>query len=197
MSEHFNTRQTLIAKIKDQHDEHSWEEFVSYYKPYIMVVVQNMGVKSADLEDVVQKILLVIWKNLPSFKYDPQKCKFRTWMNQITYNCTRNAQRSDSSYEKRNLKMALDNEVNSTIEPDVNDLMEREWKRHMTQLALDNIRPSVSEVSMKCFELFYQGKAVGEICETLDIKRNSAYVLRKRILERVRIEILRLNEELS
>ena len=143
MSEHFNTRQTLIAKIKDQYDEQSWDEFVNFYKPYIYVVVRNMGIDTKDIEDVCQKILLVIWTDLPKFKYEPQKCKFRTWMNQITFNCTRNFRRRDQAYQKRNNKAALDCDEAAIIEPEVNDLMEREWKKHITQLALDNIRASL------------------------------------------------------
>ena len=59
--ESFNTRQTLIAKIRNQHDDRSWEEFVYFYERYIFVVVNKMGVSYQECEDLVQKVLLVLW----------------------------------------------------------------------------------------------------------------------------------------
>ena len=197
MSEYFNTRHTLIAKIQDQHDDKSWEEFVAFYRPYIYTVVKSMSLPTQEIEDVSQAILLALWERLPSFKYEPQKCKFRTWMNGITFNIVSNAKRKDHSYKKRNSKYALESGSQLPIEPEINKLMDSEWKKHMTQLAIDNIRPAVSDRAMRCFEMFYQGSSVDEIVETLEIKKNSAYVLRRRVLERLRIEIIRLDEELS
>ena len=45
--------------------------------------------------------------------------------------------------------------------------------------------------------MFTQGKEVDEICSALEIKRNSAFVYRQRVLEKFTKEIRRLDEELS
>ena len=197
MSKAYHTRQTLIAKIKNQHDEQSWEDFVRYYQRYIYVVVADMGVPNRDVEDVCQRILLVLWEKLPEFQYEPSKCKFRTWMNRVTFNCVSNYRRTDSSYQKKVAKFSADHEDDLSIDPEIDKTMEVQWKKHMTQLALDNIRDSVSETAMKCFEMFYKGSKVEEITQVLQIKVNSAYVFRKRVLERLRIELVRLDDELS
>ena len=197
MSKAYNTRQTLIAKIKDQHDEQSWEEFVRYYERYIYVVVADLGVPNVDVEDVCHHILLVLWEKLPTFKYEPQKCKFRTWMNRVTFNCVSNYRRSSTSYKKRIQKLSNENVDGGMLETEIDQKMETQWKLHMTQLALTNIVGSVSEAALQCFEMFYKGLHVSEICEKLNLKENSAYVLRKRVLERLRIELIRLDDELS
>lgn len=196
MSEALNTRQTLIERVQDQTDENSWEEFVSLYSPYIYVVCKNLGVLPHDIEDVKQKILVRVWKGLPDFKYDPQKCKFRTWVNSIVFNCARNHMRSKKSYQARNQKYNFEMGNQSSSKTEVEDLMEKEWKKHIAQLALDNIKDSVSKNAVKCFEMFYEGTKVDKICEVLNLKRNSAFVLRKRVLERLRIEIIRLDNQM-
>ena len=60
MSKRWDTRQSLLLKIKNQQDEHSWEEFIYFYKPYIVTVIMNLGVDQADVDDLAQKVLLVL-----------------------------------------------------------------------------------------------------------------------------------------
>ena len=196
MSEYYRTRQTLIAKIKDQHDDRSWEEFVVFYKPYIHVVLADVGVASEDIEDLCQNILLTLWEKLPSFNYEPKKCKFRTWMNIYTINMARNYKRKNGAYRSRNTKYAEEN-IQESMDPEIAESMESEWKKHVTNMALNNIRSSMSEAAISCFEMFFQGKHIDEICELLEIKKNSAYVFRRRVMERLRIEVIRLDDELS
>ena len=86
MTEHFHTRMTLIAKLRNQHDEKSWEEFIHFYQKYIQVLIVKDGVPSKDVDDLTQKVLLKLWKNLPEFNYQPHKCKFRSWMRVVVGN---------------------------------------------------------------------------------------------------------------
>ena len=69
MSENFNTRKTLIQNIKDQHDTKSWEDFVFYYNRYIYAIISNMNMRHHDAEDIVQRVLLKLWKKLPEFEF--------------------------------------------------------------------------------------------------------------------------------
>ena len=54
----WNTRQTLLERIRDKHDESSWEDFVYYYKQYIYVVVRSMNLNHHDAEEIVQMVLV-------------------------------------------------------------------------------------------------------------------------------------------
>ena len=47
------TRQTLLQKIKDTHNEDSWNEFVAIYRPYIFVIIKNLG--SAAYNDPIHR----------------------------------------------------------------------------------------------------------------------------------------------
>ena len=131
MSSDYNTRHTLIAKIRNQHDDHSWEDFVYFYQRYIYVVIAKMGVNNQDVEDLVQRVLLALWEKLPSFEYEPNKCKFRTWMNQITRNTVIAYFRKQQRYKNdldRAASIRLNEEDPEQSEPEVYNMAEKEWK---------------------------------------------------------------------
>ena len=196
----YNTRQTLIAKIRDQHDDRSWEDFVYFYRRYIYVVVTKMGISHQDAEDLVQKVLLALWEKLPTFEYQPQRCKFRTWMNHITRNIVIGFFRKETRH-KRDIERAASTRLNQKFvdydEPDIYEMAEQEWKLHISNLAWESIKDDFTGKATQCFMLFSEGKSIDAICEQLDIKKNSAYVFKNRVQEKLYKEIRRLDDELS
>ena len=196
----YNTRQTLIAKIRNQHDDRSWEEFVFFYERYIFVVINKMGVSYNECEDLVQKVLLAMWEKLPDFEYLPDKCKFRTWMNSIIRNVVvgyfRKSQRRQNDIQRASLQRINDKTEDHDL-PEIYDIAEVEWKTHIANLAWDNIKDDFKGKTADCFLLFTEGKSVDEICTSLDIKKNTAYVFKNRVQERLHKEIRHLDRELS
>ena len=199
MSSDYNTRHTLIAKIRNQHDDHSWEDFVYFYQRYIYVVIVKMGVAHQDAEDLVQRVLLALWEKLPSFEYEPNKCKFRTWMNQITRNTVIAYFRKQKRH-RNDLERAASihlNESNEHNEPEIYNMAEKEWKLHVSNLAWENIKDEFKGKAAQVFMMFSEGKDIEVICEELDIKKNTAYVLKNRVQDKLYKEIRRLDDELS
>lgn len=196
----FNTRQTLIAKIRNQHDDRSWEEFVYFYERYIFVVVNKMGVSYQECEDLVQKVLLVLWEKLPDFEYTPDKCKFRTWMNTIIRNVVvgyfRKSKRRANDVERASLQRLNQNPDEFDI-PEIYGVAETEWKLHISNLAWENIKEEFTGKAGECFLMFTEGKDVETICKDLDIKKNTAYVFRSRVQDKLHREIRRLDADLS
>ena len=58
MSDEFHTRMTLLGRLRNQHDETAWQEFVFFYEKYIRAILKRLGVPSQELEDQSQKVLL-------------------------------------------------------------------------------------------------------------------------------------------
>ncbi len=80
MLEGQNTRYTLLQKIQKAESDDCWEEFVKYYEGYIYVVIRSFNVDTEDSEELLQDVLVKIWKNISSYDYDKDKCRFRTWL---------------------------------------------------------------------------------------------------------------------
>ena len=194
------TRQTLIARIKNQHDDKSWSEFVQLYERYIFAVVHKMGVNYDECNDLVQKVLLQLWKKLPDFEYVPGKCKFRSWMNVIIRNTVidyiRKSQRHQNDIKRATLQH-INDKVDDFSTPDVYDIAQEEWETHISNLAWENIKGDFQGKTADCFLLLCEGKSVQDICDELDIKSNTVHVYRNRVQQKLHKEIRRLDNELS
>ncbi|MDD7985549.1 sigma-70 family RNA polymerase sigma factor [Lentisphaera marina] len=193
----YNTRQTLIAKIREQHNDQSWEEFTDLYKAYIYSVLIRMGVQESDRDDLVQKSLIEIWKSLPRFEYVPGQGKFRNWIYTVTKNqCLghfRTHKRYQNKIQKASEQGALETDSNQGSE----DIEDVEWKKHIFTLAWERIEPELSDSYKQVFMLFSQGKNVTEISSELDLQKNSVHVYRQRVLKRLNREIRFLDDELA
>jgi RNA polymerase sigma-70 factor (ECF subfamily) len=194
----FNTRQTLIQRVKNQHDEKSWEEFAGIYRGYIYTVIRNMGIAESDREELVQQTLIKLWKKLPDIDCN-HSGKFRSWLSTLTKNCVidfiRKRKRESALQEKAADQEELDHF--RTVLPDIDNISETAWKQHLTTLALDNIEPYFSGKSVKVFRLSLQGMEVPRIAEELGIQENSVYRLKTRVKARLIEEIQRLRSELE
>ena len=81
--------------------------------------------------------------------------------------------------------------------PDIDTIADEEWKIYISKLAWEKVREEFKGKVEECFQMFLAGESVDKICAQLEIKKNTAYVFRKRVQTRMRREILRLEEELG
>ncbi len=193
------TRLTLILRVKDQHDEASWEDFVRIYHGYIYAIIRKMNISATDCEDLVQQLLLKIWKKLP--QTDVKEIRsFRSWLAKITRELVIDFIRKCSREAKRLEQAERDSTMSylSAIElPDIDRIAEREWKLHLTHLALTNIEPLFLGRTIEVFRLSIEGMEIKEIAQKLDLQENSVYRLRNRVKKRLKQEIARLRDELE
>ena len=196
----WNTRQTLLEKIRDKHDEDSWEDFVFYYRQYIYVVVRSMNMHHHDAEEIVQIVLLKVWEKLPDFKYDREKGRFRGWLCRVTGNIVKNYLRSRKSQINRVEKFKQQEEIhylNSVSLPEIENIASREWENYIANIAWKNIENNFKDHVKECFLLMSDEVPVGDIAVKLGISESSVYVYKKRVLDRLFEEINRLERDLG
>jgi len=196
----WNTRQTLLEKIRDKHDENSWEDFVFYYKQYIYVVVRSMNLTHHDAEEIVQMVLLKVWEKLPDFQYDREKGRFRGWLCRVTGNIVKNFLRSRKSQINRVEKLKQQEEINylnSVSLPEIENIASREWETYIANIAWKNIENSFNDHVKECFLLMSDEVPVPDIAVKLGISESSVYVYKKRVLDRLFAEINRLERDLG
>ena len=194
-----NTRQTLLQRICDQHDERSWEEFVYYYENYLFMVCLGCGFSHHDSMEIVQLVLVKLWHKLPEFKHDKNK-RFRSWLCRVTRNTAldyfRKNQRRDKSLEK-----AFESEhwqyYKEDSLPEMEAMAEREWRNYIVNLALNNLRNKISDKMVDVFLALEDGKSPAEISEEMDVPRNTIYVYQKRMQAKLGEEVRRLTSELN
>lgn len=194
----YNTRQTLIQRVKNQHDEPSWEEFAGIYRGYIYTVIRNMGIAESDREELVQQTLIKLWEKLPDIDCN-HKGRFRNWLGTLTKNCVidfiRKRERDYALLQKVSVEKELE-QFNMAL-PDINRISERAWKEHLTLMALANIEPHFSGKAVQVFRLSLAGASVPRIADELNIRQDSVYRLKTRVKARLIEEIQRLRTELE
>ena len=197
MSDSLNTRKTLLERVKKLRDDNSWEDFVLYYKGYIFAVIQGMGMSNQDAEDLSQKVLLKLWKNLPEYEYRPGSCKFRTWLCTVIRSEVYSWLRSQQSQDRRIEKYKNNLDDSSFSVPEIEKIAENEWKDHIGKMAWENIKDSFSQNVIEAFLMFSDGKTTREIATHLGVEENTVNVYKKRVRDKLCKEINLLDSELA
>lgn len=85
-----DTSVSLLQRLAgDQHDANAWQEFVTRYGGLVLHWARRWGLSGSDAQDVAQEVLLVLVRQIRSFRYDPQR-RFRSWLKTIVMRtCTR------------------------------------------------------------------------------------------------------------
>lgn len=194
MKDDWKTRQTLLQRARNVDDDQAWEEFVAYYKNFIIMVMHKMNLPVSQQEDLAQEILLKLWRNLKN--YSSEKAGFRTWLSGVIRNSVLKFYEANGRRQAREDKgglIILDN----TSQADLDVLIYEEWRSYLTGMALDNIKKIFSGKAFEALEMTLEEVSVDEICRKLDLKKESLYVLRNRVKSRFIEELRYLSRELQ
>ena len=189
------TRKSLILLAKDADDSQAWGEFVQYYQRFIFHVLHRMNVSSNDLDDLVQNVLLKLWKGLAS--YDASQARFRTWLSIVIRNAVYD---HFSETKRRGELLEQDQEVLQLLEDsasEVEQTIEREWASYVTKLAMERIEKLFSDVAVKSFTMSHAGTSADEIASKLQLSVDSVYTLKSRVKARFILEIKAVIGELE
>ena len=194
----YKTRVTLLAKIRDQHDDSAWEDFVFYYEKFIYVICRRMNLNHHDTEEVVQKVLLLSWNKLPEFVYDDNK-KFRGWLCQMTMYKVKDFLKAARRYENKVDNLAVYKNIENKLStlPDIEKIAEQEWETYIASMALMNIKDNFSTKVMDVFQQLLRGQSPSRVANEMGIPANTVSVYKKRVSAKLRDEIKRLNYELG
>ena len=199
MDDQYKTRKTLIQRMQDGHDEQSWEDFIRTYRPYIHAIIRSMNISDFDADDIVQQIMLKIWKNIGEVDLE-QRQLFRGWLRTVTKNSVKDFIRKRTLDAKR-LEKAQQEEARSYLNsirlPDIEKIADQEWGAHVFNLAMERIDGVFSGKAMQVFQLSMEGVSVEEIARKMDLKENSVYRLRNRVKVQLAQEVELLRAELE
>jgi RNA polymerase sigma factor (sigma-70 family) len=191
----FKTRVTLLERLKSKHDQNAWSDFYDNYHGYIGAVISNLNVTPSDIDDLIQKVMLVSWEKIPEFEYNQKKGLFRSWLIRITKNIVMNYF-SFSDRNSKKMQAFTEDQLNKN-ELQIDNSADKEWRIHISKLAWQSIRDNYQENARNVFDLVTQGNSNKDIAEKLDLKQNTVAVFKKRITEALKDEIIRLDEFLA
>src|SRR6059058_3878997 len=82
-----DTSPSLLYRLR-QHPEDAaaWQRFDALYRPLLETWLRRHALQPHDADDLVQQVLEVVVRELPTFDYDPSKGRFRGWLKAILAN---------------------------------------------------------------------------------------------------------------
>ena len=200
----FTTRKSLLAKVRSG-DEVSWREFYETYKPLILLCGGDLRLTADEKEELVSKVMCEIFRKdivgkydpekVPDdvvFKYDPARGRFRHFLRKIIRN------QALGIIRKRPRHVSLD--VPDAPDPVAEDRWEsdwdREWRRHLCNMALIELRNHVDAKTYSAFELYaIQGRDPREVADFLGLSVASVYTGKSRCIEFIKKIIKDLEEQ--
>ena len=192
MSENWNTQQTLIQRAQNPDDNQAWDDFVSYYQSFIKMVLFKSNISLNDTDDLIQAILVRIWKGLPNYEYKKEQARFRTWLSTIIRNCIiTHINKSKNKGEKVQL---FEEQIEKISESELEQIIDDEWLDYVASIALDKVKEVFSGNAIEVFRLSLEEKNAKEISAALSITEESVFVLRSRVKSRLKKEISKLRQ---
>ena len=196
MEDSLKTRHTLLTKIRLDNDDKSWDEYVRYYRFYLLAVLRKMGINHHDQQDLLQIILIKSWKALPTLEL---KGRFRSWIATVARNTARDHYRS-KQVRKRNQEVdfdAISLPLDKMTASEVEQIAEHEWKTYIAKLALDIVKDDFKVTLFQSFIRSSSGEATKTIAVDLGISESSVLIYRKRVQKALMKEIIRLDDYLA
>lgn len=196
MSSFPETRHSLLVGLR-RRDEDAWAQFVEIYNPLLWRVVRKQGLNEPDAADVVQEVLLSVYKSIETFERGRQTGSFRAWLATIARNTAINVL-------LRRIQMpasggsSMHARLTDIADPanDLTRLWDLEHRKQWIDWAARQVR---SEVEPNTFEAFWRTAILGEsitvVSQTLGMTSGAVYVARGRVMSRLRKHLEKIEDE--
>ena len=183
---HFNnetTRSSVLKAVADTENAAAWNRLFDLYAGFVFSMARHKGLKPEDADDIVQVVFADLARNLPTFKYDREKGRFRSYLSGLVN--WRVMDRLKASKRDAELKANFWKEVKAAGGDD--DFSEREWQAAAMEESLRRMKPSVSPEHYAAFVASaVEGQDTDVVTKLYGISRDSLYQIRKRLTVKLR-----------
>ena len=191
-----HTRPSLLIRIRDPQDAESWRSFVELYTPPVLRYCRLRGLQDADAADVTQEVMAQVARSMRSFRYCPERGRFRDWLGIIT------RRKVNRHLTKKNLGTAglggptsfepIDNP--RVIEADSD--WSAEFNAQILRTALERVRPLFGPSTWNAFaSVWLEDRTAAETASALSVSLEAVYVAKSKVLKRLEQEVLELAED--
>jgi RNA polymerase sigma-70 factor (ECF subfamily) len=180
------TPPTLLDRLRVAPDETAWRQFVHLYTPLLFYWARRSGETDHDAADLVQDVFVALMQTLPTFQYDRDGGKFRSWLRTLTINKLRDRKRRDVRLGKALASLPVESEL-----PDIAETFwQAEYQQELTRRALQLMQAEFTPTTWKaCWETVVEGRPADEVARELGVSENAVYIAKCRVLRRLRQEL--------
>lgn len=181
------TRPTLLERLRDAADPLAWDEFFGRYWPLVYAAARHRGCSDHTAEEIVQEVMLKVFRQRDIFRYDPERGRFRDWLRTLVRNQVAEYRRGPAQRVRGQgggSDVAVLEPLGDETEPDT--AWEAEFEQALLVVLLDVVRQEMSPRTYLAFELLTLHELPGaQVAATIGISRNAVYKARRRVLARL------------
>lgn len=187
------TSQSLLTRLKDWDDHASWREFFDTYWKLIYNVARKAGLSDADAQDIVQEVLVGVAQQMPEFRYDRSKGRFKSWL--LTIVRRRLADHWQRTTSTRNREARFTDDGSTGGDDGLEPLWQQEWEQHLLQAALARVQKKVSARHFLIFDLsVVRQTPARRVAAMLGISIPQIWMVRHRVGRLVKAEVKKVEE---
>ncbi|MDO6727904.1 sigma-70 family RNA polymerase sigma factor [Cognatishimia sp. 1_MG-2023] len=168
-----------MMAVQAKRDRVAFGQLFDFYAPRLKGFVMRTGVPSAQAEDIVQEVMLTVWRKAAQF--DPHRAQVSSWIYQIA----RNRQIDVLRRENRVMPEELTQEADLT--EDASQIVALEQETETLRAALAGLKPGQREMVEKAY--------LGELSHS-EIQAETGLPLGT-IKSRIRLGLEKLRHELK
>jgi RNA polymerase sigma-70 factor (ECF subfamily) len=185
------TSVSLLGRLAGAPTDDDWRRLDDLYRPLLGAWMARAGVPASDVDDLVQDVLLVVFREVAGFEWRGNGA-FRSWLRTILANRMRNYFRGqnyqpiatgDSDFLRR-----LD-ELQSP-ESALSKLWDREHDEHVVTELMKRVQGDFAPTTWQAFRRHVmKGEPAVEVAKAMGLSLNSVLLAKSRVLKRVRQEL--------
>ena len=174
----FSTRSSFLRRVRSG-NEAAWFEFHDRYVRMVRHIGAQRGLSAPECDELMVDVMLIFWKKMESFFYDPRRGRFRSYLAAIADLAARKVLRNNR--KKSELPLSFD----YPADVDVSEM--EEWRNHLLKTALAELRESVDTVTYEAFYMLaVQGRPVEEVSAVTRKSANTLYGIRFRCIRKLK-----------
>jgi RNA polymerase sigma-70 factor (ECF subfamily) len=182
------TSVSLLERLGSAPNDDDWRRLHDLYQPLLRSWMARAGVPASDVDDLVQDVLLVVFRKVAGFERRGQGA-FRAWLRAILAYQLRDYFRGqkyrptatgDSDFLRRLDELELPDSALSR-------LWDREHDEHVVASLMERVQGDFAPATWQAFLRHVQeGEPAGQVAEALGLSLNSVLLAKSRVLKRLR-----------
>lgn len=189
------TRSSVLRAVADTENEAAWNRLFNLYAGFVFSIARRKGLNDTDADDMVQMVFTDLARNLPTFKYDREKGRFRSYLTGLVN--WRVIDRLKTLKRETELKADFRKYLRSAAGKD-DTFAEREWQAAATEEALRRIKPDVRPEHYAAFVASaIEGQDTEIVTKLYGISSDNLYQIRKRLTAKLRETVAEVLAEMN
>lgn len=196
---HFNnesTRSSVLRAVADTENEAAWNRLFDLYAGFVYSIARSKGLNDADADDIVQVVFADLARKLPTFTYDREKGRFRSYLAGLVN--WRVMDRLRSGKRDAELKADFLAEARAATVVGDEEFAAREWQAAAMEEALRRMKSDVRPEHYAAFVASaVEGQDAESVAKLYGLSRDNLYQIRTRLTAKLRETVTEVLAEMD